>query len=117
MPCMVRLRRDCCPEITRVGSAFPLANLANAEILGSLTQLGTRISSRFESYATAPGFPKPTVGDPAGALRRIRLGATLPVAAIGKMRMELSPLFATAISLRWRSTSMAIGQFRPVLAP
>ena len=36
MPCIVRLRRDCCPEITRVGSAFPLANLANAEILGSL---------------------------------------------------------------------------------
>jgi hypothetical protein len=35
--------------MTRVGFAFPFANLANAEILGSLTQLGTRISSRFES--------------------------------------------------------------------
>jgi hypothetical protein len=45
----VRLSRDFCPEITRVGSAFPFASLANAEILGSLTQLGTRISSRFES--------------------------------------------------------------------
>ncbi len=77
--------------MTRVGSAFPLANLANAEILGSLTQFGTRISSRFESYATAPGFPKPTVGDPAGALRRIRLGATLPVAVMGKTSAVWSP--------------------------
>jgi len=45
----VRLARVRCPEMTRVGSAFPFASLANAEILGSLTQLGTRISSRFES--------------------------------------------------------------------
>jgi hypothetical protein len=35
--------------MTRVGLAFPFASLANAEILGSLTQFGTRISSRFES--------------------------------------------------------------------
>ena len=46
---MVRLTREVCPAMTRVGFAFPFANLANAEILGSLTQLGTRISSRFES--------------------------------------------------------------------
>src|SRR6266496_5644184 len=78
MPCIVRLTFVVWPEMIRVGSAFPFANLANAEILGSLTQLGTRISSRFESYATAPGLPKPTVGAPAGALRTIRLGATLP---------------------------------------
>jgi hypothetical protein len=49
MPCIVRLTLDVCPAITRVGFAFPFASLANAEILGSLTQLGTRISSRFES--------------------------------------------------------------------
>jgi hypothetical protein len=46
---MVRLTLAVCPLMTRVGLAFPFASLANAEILGSLTQLGTRISSRFES--------------------------------------------------------------------
>jgi hypothetical protein len=46
---MVRLRRVNCPAITLFGFAFPFASLANAEILGSLTQLGTRISSRLES--------------------------------------------------------------------
>ena len=45
----MRLTRAVCPAITRVGFAFPLASLANAEILGSLTQLGTRISSRLLS--------------------------------------------------------------------
>ena len=49
MPCIVRLTRAVCPEMTRVGFALPFASLANAEILGSLTQLGTRSSSRFES--------------------------------------------------------------------
>jgi hypothetical protein len=49
MPCIVRLTFVVWPEMIRVGFAFPLANLANAEILGSLTQFGTRSSSRFES--------------------------------------------------------------------
>ena len=39
-----------CPAIIRIGFTFPFANLANAEILGSLTQLGTRISLRFATY-------------------------------------------------------------------
>src|SRR5437667_12027851 len=105
MPCIVRLRRDFCPEITRVGSAFPFANLANAEILGSLTQFGTRISSRLESYATAPGLPKPTVGDPAGALRSTRFGATLPAAVFAKTRAVWSPELATHSSLFLRSNA------------
>jgi hypothetical protein len=46
---MVRLTLAVWPAMTRVGFAFPFANLANAEILGSLTQLGTSNSSRFES--------------------------------------------------------------------
>jgi hypothetical protein len=46
---MVRLTREVWPEMTRVGLAFPFASLANAEILGSLTQLGTSSSSRLES--------------------------------------------------------------------
>src|SRR5207247_7295296 len=95
MPCIVRLKRERCPEITRVGSAFPFANLANAEILGSLTQLGTRISSRFESYATAPGLPKPTVADPAGAFRTMRFGAAFPDAVRAKSRAVWSPELAT----------------------
>jgi hypothetical protein len=49
MPCIVRLTLAVWPAITRVGLAFPFANLANAEILGSLTQFGTSSSSRFES--------------------------------------------------------------------
>jgi hypothetical protein len=49
MPCIVRLARVVWPEITRVGFALPFASLANAEILGSLTQLGTSSSSRLES--------------------------------------------------------------------
>src|SRR5438034_3816484 len=52
-PCIVRDRWVACPSMMRLGAMFPFANLANAEILGTLTQFGTRISSRFESYAAA----------------------------------------------------------------
>jgi hypothetical protein len=38
-----------CPSMMRSGATFPFANLANAEILGTLTQLGTRISPRLLS--------------------------------------------------------------------
>src|SRR5438128_10870899 len=103
MPCIVRLTFVVWPEMIRVGFAFPFASLANAEILGSLTQFGTRISSRLESYASAPGLPKPTVGDPAGALRRTRSGATLPAAVIEKTRAVWSPYLATHSSLFFRS--------------
>ena len=48
-PCMVRDRFVAWPSITRFGATFPFASLANTEILGTLTQFGTRISSRFES--------------------------------------------------------------------
>ena len=49
MPCMVRLSLEACPSITLTGAWFPFASLANAMILGTLTQLGTRIWSRLES--------------------------------------------------------------------
>jgi hypothetical protein len=42
MPCIVRLNFVFCPSIVLSGATFPFANLANAEILGTLTQLGTR---------------------------------------------------------------------------
>jgi hypothetical protein len=45
----VRLRCVPCPSITLTGPVFPFANLANTRILGTLTQFGTRIWSRFES--------------------------------------------------------------------
>jgi hypothetical protein len=37
------------PVMTRVGRTFPFADLAKAATRGWQTQLGTRISSRFES--------------------------------------------------------------------
>ena len=80
MPCIVRLSFVPCPSITLTGPSFPFASLANANILGTLTQFGTRIWPRLESYAIAPGLPKPTAGVPAGALRNTRLGATFPFA-------------------------------------
>ena len=49
MPCIVLDKFVAWPSITRFGATFPFASLANTEILGTLTQLGTRISSRFES--------------------------------------------------------------------
>ena len=49
VPCIVRDSLVPWPSITRFGATFPFASLANTEILGTLTQLGTRISSRFES--------------------------------------------------------------------
>ena len=48
--------------MTRVGAAFPFANLANTEILGTLTQFGTRMASRLESYAAADAFVNPQMG-------------------------------------------------------
>ena len=68
----------------RSGAMFPFANLANAEILGTLTQLGTSSSWRLLSYAAADAFVKPVVGVPAGALRMMRFGATLPEAVRSK---------------------------------
>ena len=55
--------------MTRVGAAFPFANLANTEILGTLTQFGTKMASRLESYAAADAFVNPQMGVFAGALR------------------------------------------------
>jgi hypothetical protein len=49
MPCIVRLSFVFCPSIVRVGAAFPFASLANAEILGTLTQFGTSIWPRLLS--------------------------------------------------------------------
>ena len=83
MPCIVRERFVACPSITRFGATFPFASLANTEILGTLTQLGTRISSRFESYAAAEALVKPHVGVSFGALRIVRFGLTLPLAVRG----------------------------------
>ena len=83
MPCVVRLNRVSCPWITLAGATFPFASLANAAIRGWLTQFGTRISCRFVSYATEYGLPKPLVSLPAGALRMMRRGRTLPVASRG----------------------------------
>src|SRR5438270_304294 len=53
---------------------------------GWLTQLGTRISRRFVSNATEYGLPKPLVSRPAGALRMMRRGRTLPAATRGNTR-------------------------------
>src|SRR5947207_10467721 len=83
MPCIVRERFVAWPSITRFGATFPFANLANTEILGTLTQLGTRISSRLESYAAADAFVNPQVGVSFGAFRMMRFGRTLPLAARG----------------------------------
>src|SRR2546421_8720312 len=83
MPCIVRERLVACPSMTRFGATFPFANLANTEILGTLTQLGTRISSRFESYAAADALVNPHVGVSFGALRIVRFGRTLPLAVRG----------------------------------
>src|SRR5438034_11201232 len=60
-PCIVRDRWVACPSMMRLGATFPFANLENAEILGTLTQFGTRISSRFESYAAAEALVNPHV--------------------------------------------------------
>ena len=87
-PWMVRPSMDFCPEITRVGAAFPFASLANTAMRGWVTQLGTKSSSRFESYASAIGLPNPGVGVPAGALRIIRFGATLARAALSNASAE-----------------------------
>ena len=46
-----------------------------------------------------------------------RTGATLPVSFRRKTRIDASPLLATAISSCARSTSSAIGQFKPVSGP
>ena len=79
------------PLITRFGATFPFASLANTEILGTLTQLGTRISSRFESYAAADALVKPQVGVFTGAFLTIRFGFTLPVAVRGNTTAVWSP--------------------------
>ena len=91
MPCIVRDRFVPWPSITRFGATVPFASLANTEILGTLTQLGTRISSRFESYAAAYALVNPQVGVSLGALRMIRFGRTLPLAVRGKTTAVWSP--------------------------
>ena len=85
---MVRPNRVLWPEMIRAGAAWPFAILANTAIRGWVTQLGTKSSSRFESYASAIGLPKPGVGVPAGALLIIRFGATLPRAALSNASAE-----------------------------
>src|SRR5205823_14768193 len=80
IPCIVRDRFVRCPSMTRVGATFPFASLANTETLGTLTQLGTRSWSRFESYAAADALVKPQVGVLTGAFRMMRFGLALPVA-------------------------------------
>jgi hypothetical protein len=84
MPCIVRERFVACPSMTRLGATFPFANLANTEILGTLTQLGTRMASRLVSYAAADALVNPHVAVSFGALRRTRFGRTLPLAVRGK---------------------------------
>src|SRR5919198_3391273 len=99
MPCMVRERFVAWPSITRLGATFPFAARANTEILGTLTQLGTRISSRFESYAAADALVKPQVGVSFGALRMMRFGLTLPPAERAKTTAVWAPLFPAPSSL------------------
>src|SRR5438128_5533412 len=91
MPCIVRDRFVAWPSITRIGATLPFASLANTEILGTLTQLGTRRTSRFESYAAADALVKPQVGVFTGAFRTIRFGFALPVAVRGKTTAVWSP--------------------------
>ena len=91
MPCIVRERFVACPSITRVGATLPFASLANTEILGTLTQLGTSRTSRFESYAAADALVKPQVGVFTGAFLTIRFGFTLPVAVREKTTAVWSP--------------------------
>src|ERR1700731_267636 len=90
-PWIVRPNFEPWPVITLCGPAFPFANLANAATRGWLTQLGTRIWLRLVSYARAMGLPKPGVGVPARALRRIRFGAMLPLAALSNANAVWSP--------------------------
>jgi hypothetical protein len=45
----VRLNLVFCPSMVRFGATFPFASLANAEILGTLTQFGTRTCPRLTS--------------------------------------------------------------------
>src|SRR4029450_370276 len=97
------------------GAEFPFASLANAAIRGWLTQFGTRISLRLVSYATAYGLPNPLVSFPAGALRRMRRGATLPAADRENTSAVWSPKFATQISPFARATP--IGPLMPVSGP
>src|SRR6267378_3723325 len=111
---MVRPSLDPCPVITLFGAMFPFAILANAATRGWLTQLGTRISPRLVSYASAMGLPNPGVGVPAGALLRLRFGAVLPLAPLSNARAVWSPKFEIQISPFLASTAKPIGRLMPV---
>src|SRR5438552_18303423 len=97
--------------MTLAGATFPFASLANAAMRGWLTQFGTRISRRLVSYATAYGLPNPLVSLPAGALRRMRRGATLPPASRGHTSAVWSPQVAAQVSPF--ATASAMGPLLP----
>jgi len=105
------------PVITRSGAMVPFATRANAAIRGWATQLGTRICWRLESYATACGFPNPGLGVPAGAVRMIRLGETLPLALRSNTSAVWSMKFDTHNSLLTGSSATPIGRLIPVFGP
>src|SRR4051794_27057922 len=98
--------------MVRCATAAPFAEPANTEILGWLTQLGTRISLRTGSQATAPGVPKVASGASFGALRMKRSGATSPLARSENTLVRWLPQLVTHSSLRRGSTARPVGALR-----
>src|SRR5262249_38143159 len=114
---MVLLILVFCPSSARTGGVFSFANLAKAAICGWVTQFGTRIWSRLESYANACVLPNLREILPAGALRIVRIGATSPLAGKGKTDAEAFPRLETHNSRFLVSTNTTVGYLKPVLRP
>src|SRR5207302_6587269 len=108
-PCMVLLIRVLCPSSARTGGVFSFANLANAAICGWATQLGTRISSRLLSYATACVLPNLKEILPFGALRMVRSGRASPLAVNEYTVAEELPRLDAQSSLFLVSTNIPVG--------
>src|SRR5579864_5334632 len=114
---MVRVIRVFCPAMDRVAFAVPFANLANAAICGWATQLETRISSRFVSYAIVCGLPIIGAGLSAGALRMTRNGGTSPAAVRLNTVAAWFPKFAIHSSSFFGSYAIPVGFLIIVLGP